>query len=165
MCPKCAKSHELNDTDCNDPPSCVNCKGAHPAFDRRCPKWIFEKEVVAVKTRNKLSFGEARKVVEARCPAGASGNTYANATIAIVSAKPPTKTASTQWSLEDIKLVQKAIVLKSQPEKNEQNKWRKGVISPTKSTYSQTNYENTKPKVAPKPSLSSLQKKLTKSPP
>ena len=140
MCRKCAKSHELTDTDCNEPPSCVNCKGAHPAFDRRCPKWIFEKEVVAVKTKNKLSFGEARKVVEARCPAGASGNTYANATIAVGSAKPTTKTASTQWSLEDIKLVQKAIVLKSQPEKNEQNQWKKGVNSPKKSATSNWKY-------------------------
>ena len=55
-----SRLHELlNDTDFIDPPLCVNCKGAHPAFDRRCPKCIFEKAVVAVKTKNKLSFREA----------------------------------------------------------------------------------------------------------
>ncbi|GFV11565.1 hypothetical protein TNCV_975562 [Trichonephila clavipes] len=57
---------------------CLNCKGEHPAYSRSCPTWITEKEITAVKIKEKISYPEARRVVLARTPV--SGKSYASAT-------------------------------------------------------------------------------------
>ena len=44
-------------------PNCINCKGAHPANARSCPKWKEEKQVQFIKVTQNISFQEARKQV------------------------------------------------------------------------------------------------------
>ncbi|GFX36919.1 hypothetical protein TNCV_1174211 [Trichonephila clavipes] len=63
--------------DCKAKERCVNCKGDHSSFSRSCPTWILEKEITAVKIKNKLSYPEARRVVSLRTPV--SGKSYASA--------------------------------------------------------------------------------------
>jgi len=43
---------------------CVNCGQDHAAFDKRCPKWILEKEVQKITTIQKISFPQARRIAE-----------------------------------------------------------------------------------------------------
>ncbi|GFX25494.1 uncharacterized protein TNCV_1407601 [Trichonephila clavipes] len=54
-CSRCAEvSHDSADCKANE--RCVNCKGDHSSFSRSCPTWILEKEITAVKIKNKLSY-------------------------------------------------------------------------------------------------------------
>ncbi|GFX25529.1 uncharacterized protein TNCV_1407951 [Trichonephila clavipes] len=57
---------------------CVNCKGDHSSFSRACPTWLLEKEITALKIKNKISYPEARRVVSSRTPV--AGKSYASAT-------------------------------------------------------------------------------------
>ncbi|GBL82172.1 hypothetical protein AVEN_252368-1 [Araneus ventricosus] len=49
-----AAGHES--TDCTAVEKCVNCDGKHTSFSRSCPKWKVEKEIVATKYKNNISF-------------------------------------------------------------------------------------------------------------
>ena len=99
ICGKCAKP--AHDNDCTSPPQCVNCttNKNHPSFSKQCPKWKFEKEVVAVRTKFKLSFPEARTIVENRYPSGSPGTTAAN--IVKSGVTKISRTIATQYSSED----------------------------------------------------------------
>ncbi|GFX33637.1 putative RNA-directed DNA polymerase from transposon X-element [Trichonephila clavipes] len=76
-CPRCGESGH-DSADCKKKEQCLNCKGEHPAYSRSCPTWITEKEITAVKIKEKISYPEARRVVLARTPV--SGKSYASAT-------------------------------------------------------------------------------------
>ncbi|GFX57785.1 uncharacterized protein TNCV_1495461 [Trichonephila clavipes] len=78
--PTCSRCAEVghDSADCKAKERCVNCKGDHSSFSRSCPTWILEKEITAVKIKNKLSYPEARRVVSSRTPV--SGKSYASAT-------------------------------------------------------------------------------------
>ena len=43
---------------------CVNCNGEHTAYSNNCPRWITEEEIQRVRTEQKISFPEARKIGE-----------------------------------------------------------------------------------------------------
>ncbi|GFU46458.1 uncharacterized protein TNCV_2294431 [Trichonephila clavipes] len=78
--PTCSRCAEVghDSADCKAKERCVNCKGDHSSFSRSCPTWILEKEITAVKIKNKLFYPEARRVVSSRTPV--SGKSYASAT-------------------------------------------------------------------------------------
>ena len=63
MCGQCAQP-EHQDTGCTTKAKCANCNGNHPAFSKDCPRWITEKEIQRVRTEQKISSPEARKIVE-----------------------------------------------------------------------------------------------------
>ena len=63
MCVNCG---ELEHGDCNKAPQCFNCKENHPASDRKCQRYVFEKEVLTIKTKENLSFREARSQARLR---------------------------------------------------------------------------------------------------
>ncbi|GBN65729.1 hypothetical protein AVEN_204634-1, partial [Araneus ventricosus] len=74
-CARCAAAgHES--TDCTAVEKCVNCDGKHTSFSRSCPKWKVEKEIVATKYKNNISFPEARRLVKAQTPP--DGKSYAS---------------------------------------------------------------------------------------
>ena len=82
ICPKCSTTGHL-ENDCHNAPKCLHCNEDHPVYDKKCPKWILEKEIQAVKVTRDLSFKEARDAVSARTP---QQNSYAQA-----AAPPSTK--------------------------------------------------------------------------
>ena len=45
-------------------PKCVNCKGAHPSSSKDCNVWKKEKHIQKVKTERKISYPDARKIVQ-----------------------------------------------------------------------------------------------------
>ncbi|GFT84072.1 uncharacterized protein TNCV_1149511 [Trichonephila clavipes] len=75
-CPRCGES-DHDSSDCTKKEQCVNCKGEHPAYSCSCPTWIKEKEITAIKIKEKISYPEALRVVLSRTPV--SGKSYASA--------------------------------------------------------------------------------------
>ena len=79
-------------TDCQLPEKRSNCQGGHTATSRNCPVWKKEKEIITLKTERKISFPEARKLVERTSPSPTS-RTYAAAV------KPSTRISTCQTEL------------------------------------------------------------------
>ena len=77
-CAKCGQpGHE--DHECQNETKCANCDGDHPAYNRICPKWKTEKEILKIKFKNNIPFHEARQQVEGPST-DPSKNSYANVT-------------------------------------------------------------------------------------
>ncbi|GBM78697.1 hypothetical protein AVEN_239932-1 [Araneus ventricosus] len=67
LCPRCSEpGHE--ETICQNPEKCFNCKGNHASYSKTCPKWKLEKEIQSVKVTRNISIQEARKIVHDRTP-------------------------------------------------------------------------------------------------
>lgn len=45
---------------------CLNCKGEHESFSRKCPVYMEEAEIMRIKTLERISFSEARRRVKVR---------------------------------------------------------------------------------------------------
>lgn len=58
ICVNCGKNTH---GDCEETPKCINCGDVHPASSRNCPRFLYEKEVQAIRVVEKVSFKEARK--------------------------------------------------------------------------------------------------------
>ncbi|GFT48513.1 uncharacterized protein TNCV_1032911 [Trichonephila clavipes] len=56
--PTCSRCAEVghDSADCKAKERCVNCKGDHSSFSRSCPTWLLEKEITAMKIKNKISY-------------------------------------------------------------------------------------------------------------
>ena len=60
---------------------CSNCNGPHASSAKDCSVWQKEKEIQRVRVEKRISFPEARRLVEAKMPTVISGGkTYAAAT-------------------------------------------------------------------------------------
>ena len=62
-CSRCGENH-LNEN-CQKPAKCVHCEVDHSTSDRKCPRYLKEKEIVRIKTLENISFPEAKRRVEA----------------------------------------------------------------------------------------------------
>ena len=67
ICARCGLPDHDSKT-CTKDTICANCKGNHCAYSRECPRWKCEKQVQQVRVHNRLSFPEARKLVEMAAP-------------------------------------------------------------------------------------------------
>ena len=76
-CGRCS-SEGHDSSNCNDAFCCVNCKKDHPSYSRDCEKWKKEKEVQALRSKQNISYIEARKIIDSRTPT--VGLSYAAAT-------------------------------------------------------------------------------------
>ncbi|GFW07847.1 uncharacterized protein TNCV_3919801 [Trichonephila clavipes] len=104
--PTCSICAEVghDSADCKAKERCVNCKGDHSSFSRSCPTWILEKEITAVKIKNKLSYPEARRVVSLRTPVfGKSYASAANKTYKTIAIQVDASTASKSKKSESVK--------------------------------------------------------------
>jgi hypothetical protein len=65
-CSNCGSENHshTNEEPCKEEPHCVNCEGRHPSYERNCPKWKTEKNVLELKVTKNISFPEARRHVE-----------------------------------------------------------------------------------------------------
>ena len=64
-CSKCASQDHTDETCDSETPRCVNCgegQTPHSAYDRSCPAYVKEKEIMTIKATRNLSFKEAREV-------------------------------------------------------------------------------------------------------
>ena len=63
-CFRCGEHHQS--TVCTaDQPSCFHCSGKHTTADRNCPTYKVQKEIVALKHKENITFFEAKKRVVA----------------------------------------------------------------------------------------------------
>ncbi len=89
-CARCG-TPKHNSDNCVEAERCINCDGSHTAYSKDCPKWKVEKEIVRVKHTRKISFPEARRIVEIP-PTPTPGFSYAAAAVA----RKPSKSTATQ---------------------------------------------------------------------
>lgn len=74
ICPSCSSEME-KDTEHNCTIKCVNCQDSHPSLSKSCPQYIFEQDVIYLKTDQCLSYPEAKRRMELR----KGSTTYAEA--------------------------------------------------------------------------------------
>ena len=60
-CETCEKGHDGKS--CQKDPMCKNCKGDHMSSSKQCPIWKKEKEILKVKTEKKITYPEAKRIV------------------------------------------------------------------------------------------------------
>ena len=78
MCTGCGK--DKHEGQCEGPKLCSNCSGPHASSAKDCPVWRKEKEIQCVRVEKRISFPEARQLVEAKMPTVITGGkTYAAA--------------------------------------------------------------------------------------
>ena len=52
--------------ECHEGPRCANCGGEHPASATDCPTYRYEEEIIATKTKENITFREAKEMVAKR---------------------------------------------------------------------------------------------------
>ena len=71
VCGRCASPQHLSEQCEAENPLCANCgpnQAPHASFDRSCPTFLKEKEIVALKATNNVSFREAREIYDRTHP-------------------------------------------------------------------------------------------------
>ena len=93
-CPDCGK--DKHEGQCEGPKLCSNCNGPHASSAKDCLVWQKEKEIQHVRVEKRISFLEARQLVEAKMLTMISGGkTYATA----ASTRRESKSVECQTSL------------------------------------------------------------------
>ena len=100
VCVQCGES-KLAEHSCSKT-ECANCKQSHPASDRNCEFYKTEKEVLSIKTRCKISYGQAKREVRQR-QGPTPGGGYAQAT---KTTPPPQKKQKTDQGYQPKEPVQ-----------------------------------------------------------
>ena len=93
-CTGCGK--DKHEGQCEGPKLCSNCNGPHASSAKDCPVWQMEKEIQRVRVEKRISFPEARQLVEAKMPTVITGGkTY----VAAASTRRESKSVQCQTSL------------------------------------------------------------------
>ena len=93
-CTGCGK--DKHEGQCGGPKLCSNCNGPHASSAKDCPVWQNEKEIQRVCVEKRISFPEARQLVESKMPTVINGGkTYA----AAASTRRESKSVQCQTSL------------------------------------------------------------------
>ena len=93
-CTGCGK--DKHEGRCEGPKLCSNSNGPHASSAKDCPVWQKEKEIQRVRVEKRISFPEARQLVEAKMPTVIiGGKTYA----AAASTRRESKSVQCQTSL------------------------------------------------------------------
>ena len=64
VCCNCAEEEHGT---CYRNPECVHCGGGHPSSSNECEVYMLEREIQATRTKEKVTFSEAREKVLAKC--------------------------------------------------------------------------------------------------
>jgi hypothetical protein len=118
---------------------CTNCKGKHFAYSRECPKWKTEKQVQQIKIEKRLSYPEARKIVETITPV-AAGKSYA-AAVKVSTISITTQTDLT-WpigedkfkKISDIERAQRQAAKAAQKQSSKMTQVSSGSLNPPRSS-------------------------------
>ena len=85
---------------------CVNCGKDHLSRSSECEVWKKEKEIMKLKVTKNLTYPEARKLYDQQQPEFSFAKVVQS-----LSVKPETKTASTQYNVEDSKITESSTVI------------------------------------------------------
>ena len=107
VCERCGKGGDDHHTNqCTNPAKCVSCGKDHLSRSSECEVWKKEKEIMKLKVTKNLTYPEARKLYDQQQPEF----TFAKV-VQSLSVKPETKTASTQYNVEDSKITESSTVI------------------------------------------------------
>ena len=53
--------------ECHNAPFCINCKESHPASSKKCDRYILEREIQTLRSKEQISFLEAKSKVLSQC--------------------------------------------------------------------------------------------------
>ena len=87
VCVNCAEP--AHGPACNAPPRCFHCRGPHTAASPSCPEYLREKEILAIRTREKISAQDARARVDATM--GCWTRSFAQVASSAPSGPPPSR--------------------------------------------------------------------------
>ena len=73
ICHNCGKDEH---GECENTPFCVNCRENHPSTSKTCDRYVLEKEILAVHSKEHITYSEAKRNVLSRCIR--PGTTYAS---------------------------------------------------------------------------------------
>ena len=73
---KCGASEHQED-ECNRNAKCIHCEGSHAAGDKVCPYYKYNAEIIALKTKNNISYGQAKILYNTTNPINSRKQTYA----------------------------------------------------------------------------------------
>ena len=114
VCERCGMgNHDHHTNNCKNPTKCVNCGGEHLSRSNECETWKKEKEIMKLKVTKNL---EARKLFEQKTEFSFSK------VVKSLTAKPETKTTSTQYSVEDSKITESTKVITARTTKDQSQK-------------------------------------------
>ena len=133
-CQSCGK--DKHEGQYEGPKLCSNCNRPHASSAKDCPVWQKEKEIQRVRAEKRISFPEARQLVEAKIPTVITGGkTYAAAT----STRRESKSVQCQTSLTLVFFLQNIHLgrLNLKPVLNWAN-----VCSPEHTSDTSTNYDS-----------------------
>ena len=106
VCERCGTGdHDHHTNHCKNPTKCVNCGGEHLSRSNECETWKKEKAIMKLKVTKNLTYLEARKLYEQKPEFNFSK------VVKSLSAKPESKTTSTQYSVEDCKITESTKVI------------------------------------------------------
>ena len=124
VCERCGiGNHDHHTNHCKNPTKCVNCGGAHLSRSNECETWKKEKEIMRLKITKNLTYLEARKQLEQKPEFSFSH------IVKSLAAKPETKTAATQYSVEDCKITESSKVLIARKPNRNNNSQNQNVTS------------------------------------
>lgn len=63
VCSNCGQEGH-QDTACHEQLHCINCSGNHSAHSKQCPEWTKQQEISRIKYERKITFKEAKLIVE-----------------------------------------------------------------------------------------------------
>ena len=113
VCERCGNGGDDHHTNqCTNPAKCVNCGKDHLSRSSECEVWKKEKEIMKLKVTKNLTYPEARKLYDQQQPEF----TFAKV-VQSLSVKPETKTASTQYNVEDSKITESSTVIVAKKQK------------------------------------------------
>ena len=98
---------------CTNPAQCVNCGKDHLSRSSDCEVWKKEKEIMKLKVIKNLTYPEARKLYDQQQPEF----TFTKV-VQSLSAKPETKTAYTQYNVEDSKITESSKIIVAKKKTN-----------------------------------------------
>ena len=155
LCGRCGSKEQNHSTrECRGKPQWVNCKGEHPAFSKKCPKFLEEKEIQSIRVKRKISFTEARKIVRAT-HAPSTRRSYA----AAVSVKKTVGFQTPQWPEQAVKPQPNQKAPNHQAEKPKPQGKKASTTSSDRGTQSidvgtEDEGKNTHPSIGPMPKTS-----------
>ena len=99
-CMGCGK--DKHEGQCEGPKLCSDCNGPHASSAKDSPVWQKEKGIQRVRVEKRISFPEARQLVEARMPTVVSGGkTYAAAASTRRESKSIEYQTSSTWGFSE----------------------------------------------------------------
>ena len=105
ICHNCGKDEH---GECERTPFCVNCQENHPSVSKTCDRYVLEREILAVRSKEHITYPEAKRIVLSQCIR--PGTTFASVIKKSMSGIKPNKPDNIESSKKTPVVPQKIVV-------------------------------------------------------